>query len=196
MDGDNFTLLRVGQLAERVGKSTRALRLYEKMGILLPHSRTPTGYRLYGEDAVNQLMWIDKLKSLGVSLAELQEFIAQLGEHQNGPAVMTDLTIFYRQKLTQARQKIRELETVCEELESSLVYMSDCNGCNAQTSIHQCTSCQNHHHSYQSYQQQRQDFAAQATGSLNPSEQSSEGAQLNPLMVSAVARTVSQSKLI
>ena len=62
---DKSTLLRVGQLAERVGKSTRALRLYEQMGILLPHSRTATGYRMYGEDAINQLMWIDKLQSLG-----------------------------------------------------------------------------------------------------------------------------------
>ena len=191
---DKPTLLRVGQLAERVGKSTRALRLYEQMGILLPHSRTATGYRMYGEDAINQLMWIDKLQSLGVSLSELQEFIAQLGEHQNGPAVMTDLTVFYRQKLSEARQKIREMETVCEELEASLAYISDCSGCNTQTSINQCTSCQNHHHSYQSYQQRKR-MAGQATN-LSRSEQSSDTSPLNPLMVSVVARTISQSKLI
>ena len=195
MEQDTSTLLKVGQLAERVGKSARALRLYEKMGILLPHSRTATGYRMYGEDAINQLVWIDKLQSLGVSLSELQEFIAQLGEHQNGPAVMADLTLFYRQKLTEARQKIREMEAVCEELEASLVYISDCNGCSAQTSIHQCTSCQNDHHSYQMYQKRRQRFAGQAVDALIHAEQAAGSAQLNPLMISAVASTVSQTKL-
>ena len=150
---------------------------------------------MYGEDAINQLMWIDKLQSLGVSLSELQGFIAQLGEHQNGPAVMTELTVFYRQKLSEARQKIRDLESVCEELEASLAYITDCSGCNAQTSIHQCTSCQNHHHSYQIYQQRRLRVADQSTDSLGQSEQPLGSAQLNPLMVTAVARTVSQTKL-
>ena len=38
--------------------------------------------------------------------------------------LQTDLTVFYRQKLSEARQKIREMETVCEELEASLAYIS------------------------------------------------------------------------
>ena len=40
-------LLRIGDLAEKTGKTKRALRLYEEMGLLVPSDRTSGGFRLY-----------------------------------------------------------------------------------------------------------------------------------------------------
>ena len=40
-------LLRIGDLAEKTGKTKRALRLYEEMGLLVPSERSSGGFRLY-----------------------------------------------------------------------------------------------------------------------------------------------------
>ncbi|WP_245636026.1 MerR family transcriptional regulator [Herbiconiux solani] len=58
--------MRIGELAERAGVSTRALRYYEEQGIL--HSeRTPSGQRLYDEPAVDRVRLIQHLFSAGLA---------------------------------------------------------------------------------------------------------------------------------
>ncbi|WP_368496862.1 MerR family transcriptional regulator [Herbiconiux sp. A18JL235] len=58
--------MRIGELAERAGVSTRALRYYEEQGIL--HSeRTPSGQRVYGEVAVDRVRLIQHLFSAGLA---------------------------------------------------------------------------------------------------------------------------------
>lgn len=58
---------RISQLAERSGVPATTLRFYEDAG-LLPAGRTPAGYRLYGEDAVERLGFISSAKLLGLAL--------------------------------------------------------------------------------------------------------------------------------
>ena len=45
-------LLKVGDLARKTGKSVRALRLYEELGLLQPRTRSDGGFRLYGADEI------------------------------------------------------------------------------------------------------------------------------------------------
>ncbi|MET8538999.1 MerR family DNA-binding transcriptional regulator [Streptomyces sp. NPDC005065] len=56
---------RISQLAERSGVPATTLRFYEDAG-LLPADRTPSGYRMYGEDAVERLAFISSAKLLGL----------------------------------------------------------------------------------------------------------------------------------
>ncbi|MFM9700927.1 MerR family transcriptional regulator [Streptomyces europaeiscabiei] len=63
---------RISQLAERSGVPATTLRFYEDAG-LLPADRTPSGYRVYGEDAVERLAFISSAKLLGLALNEIRE---------------------------------------------------------------------------------------------------------------------------
>ncbi|MFI6416490.1 MerR family transcriptional regulator [Streptomyces sp. NPDC050842] len=67
--------MRISQLAERSGVPATTLRFYEGAG-LLPADRTPSGYRLYGEDAVERLAFIGAAKHLGLPLEEIGELLA------------------------------------------------------------------------------------------------------------------------
>lgn len=67
--------MRISQLAERSGVPATTLRFYEGAG-LLPADRTPAGYRLYGEDAVERLAFIGAAKHLGLPLEEIGELLA------------------------------------------------------------------------------------------------------------------------
>lgn len=57
--------MRISQLAEHCGVPAPTLRFNESAG-LLPADRSPAGYRLYGEDAVERLAFIGAAKHLGL----------------------------------------------------------------------------------------------------------------------------------
>ena len=58
--------LRIGQVAQRAGVSTRALRYYEERGLLEPQ-RTPSGQRVYPASAVTRVQLIQQLFAAGLS---------------------------------------------------------------------------------------------------------------------------------
>lgn len=67
-------LLRSGQVAERVGVSHKALRGYEKLGLIAP-SRAANGYRLYDQQQVAVADQIRQLNSLGIALRDMAPFV-------------------------------------------------------------------------------------------------------------------------
>ncbi|MEU4033498.1 heavy metal-responsive transcriptional regulator [Streptomyces collinus] len=69
-----MTTYRISQLAERSGVPPTTLRFYESAG-LLPAERTSSGYRVYGEDAVDRLAFISSAKLLGLALEEIRDLL-------------------------------------------------------------------------------------------------------------------------
>ena len=68
-------LLRIGELARRVGLTNQMLHLYCNIGLLEEVRRTRSGYRLFGEDAVRRIELIRILnkKGQGYSLREIRQ---------------------------------------------------------------------------------------------------------------------------
>lgn len=64
--------LTIGQLARRVGLRTSALRYYEEQGLITPHSRTESGYRLYEPESELTLRLIRRAQRLGFSLGDIK----------------------------------------------------------------------------------------------------------------------------
>lgn len=63
--------MRIGELADSAGVSTKTVRYYESIGLLPEPGRTPSGYRDYGEDAVERLRFVRDAQATGLSLAEI-----------------------------------------------------------------------------------------------------------------------------
>lgn len=68
--------MRIGQLADAAGTTTKTLRFYEGEGLLLEPDRTSGGYRDYGPDAVARIDFIHRAKAAGLTLAEFREILA------------------------------------------------------------------------------------------------------------------------
>jgi len=66
-------VLRIGELARRVGTTTRTIRYYEELGLLgATPERAAGAHRSYGEDEVEHLDGLIRLRELlGLSLEEL-----------------------------------------------------------------------------------------------------------------------------
>lgn len=84
---DDLRTLRIGELAARVGVTTRTIRYYEERGLLGPGERTRGAHRLYGETDVLRLRELLRMRDLlGLSLDELVE----LAEAEEARAVLRD----------------------------------------------------------------------------------------------------------
>jgi DNA-binding transcriptional MerR regulator len=70
--------LRIGDVARRVGTTTRTIRYYEELGLLAEAQGRPSGgHRLYTEAEVARLQEVMRLKELlGLTLEELKELLA------------------------------------------------------------------------------------------------------------------------
>lgn len=66
----------IGELSRRSGVSVRAIRFYERRGVLPPAGRTPAGYRQYAEGDVEGLAVIRQAQTLGFTLREIEQFLA------------------------------------------------------------------------------------------------------------------------
>src|SRR5438270_840922 len=73
------TQYRVQEFAKLAGITAKALRHYERIGLLAPQ-RTTAGYRLYSERHLDRLEQIVALKFLGLSLREIRTALERTPE--------------------------------------------------------------------------------------------------------------------
>ncbi|MQS11590.1 MerR family transcriptional regulator [Streptomyces kaniharaensis] len=69
--------MRIGELAELTGTTTRALRHYEQAG-LISAERAPNGYREYGEAAAVRVRNIRALVEAGLTLDDVRPLLGCL----------------------------------------------------------------------------------------------------------------------
>jgi MerR family transcriptional regulator, thiopeptide resistance regulator len=62
---------RIGELADAAGVTVRALRHYDRLGLLVPSTRTSGGHRVYSGADVRRLYRLLALRSLGVRLDDV-----------------------------------------------------------------------------------------------------------------------------
>ncbi|MEZ8105785.1 MULTISPECIES: Zn(2+)-responsive transcriptional regulator [Vibrio] len=103
-------MFQIGELAKRCGVSTDTLRFYEKNQLLHPAGRSESGYRLYNEKNQQQVTFILKAKSLGLSLDEIKELLEiKLEATQHSCAEVKSIT---SSKLDMIDEKIAELTKI------------------------------------------------------------------------------------
>lgn len=66
----------ISQVCAATGLSARTVRYYEELGLLPGIRRRAGGRRVYGGDELERLRFIQRLKTLGLSLAEIKELNA------------------------------------------------------------------------------------------------------------------------
>lgn len=76
-------VLTISALAKRTGVSSKTLRYWESLGLLPKAARSHTGYRLFNSESVQRVEFIQKSKSVGLSLAEVAKVLKLAGSGGN-----------------------------------------------------------------------------------------------------------------
>ncbi len=136
--------MKIGELARKTGKTSRALHLYEEMGLLDP-PRSAGGFRLYGPDELARVYWISKLQDMGFKLAQIQGLLEAVRAPSTAPDAMTGVRELFLGKLAETRDQIERLRQLERDLAESLAYLEDCRSCD-ERSAHACVSCEPDRH--------------------------------------------------
>src|SRR5262245_47227835 len=110
--------LKIGELARRAGVTAKALRFYERKGVLPQARRAPNGYRLYGAEVVALLLFIRQASRLGLTLAEIKDIVAI---RHGGRPPCTHVRRLLLDKATELDRKLEDLLDVRRRIRHSLV---------------------------------------------------------------------------
>src|SRR3982750_1552910 len=139
-------LMRVGELAKAVGKTVRAMHLYEELGLLEPRARSEGGFRMYGADAIDRIHWIVKLQAIGFTLAEIQGFVHDFQDAGSGREATARVRALFTEKQAQIREQIMQLQVIENDLSEALTYLDSCQTCTDEYAPTACGSCDHHGH--------------------------------------------------
>lgn len=64
--------MKTGEVAGRAGVNVQTLRYYERRGLLREPCRRESGYREYGEDAVQVVRFVKRAQRLGFTLDDVE----------------------------------------------------------------------------------------------------------------------------
>lgn len=97
--------LQIGQLSSRTGRSIHTIRWYEAQGLIPGVTRDGGGRRIYSELHLSWLDLIDRLRSTGMSIAQMRQYTALVKQGSK--------TLRQRQALL-ARHRTRVERTIIE----------------------------------------------------------------------------------
>ncbi|MET9021201.1 MerR family transcriptional regulator [Actinopolymorpha sp. NPDC004070] len=111
--------MRIGELAERTGTTTRALRYYESQGLLAAR-RAANGYRDYGDTDRRIVEEIRSLLAIGFSLEETRPFVECLRSGHEAGDVCPHSVQVYRAKLAEIDDCLTRLGAVRDQIQAQL----------------------------------------------------------------------------
>ena len=110
-------LMMIGEIADFFGVSRKAMRLYEKKGIIKPVKvDAANGYRYYSAEQVQQLNALLELKALGFSLDEIKMII----DGKTPKALLLEMLEKKRQAWQEAMNSARYKEECLDEIIKNL----------------------------------------------------------------------------
>lgn len=110
-------LLSISEVRDLVGVSARTLRYYEELELLPGVRRRSGGRRVYGADEIERLRFIQRLKQLGLSLAEIKELNAVYQIQGSTGAMLARLEELLGRQLEQVDGRIEELQALRGDIE-------------------------------------------------------------------------------
>jgi len=119
---DQTPTLTIGQLADRFGLKTSAIRYYEANGIL-PEPARASGQRRYGPDAIRRMEVLDVAKRAGFSLDEARVLLQRTEADTPAHEALREL----------AARKLPDVEALIERAQAMRAWLVTATGCTCDT---------------------------------------------------------------
>ncbi len=101
--------MKINEMAQRVGMTTKNIRFYEQEGLLSPQRNRQNGYRSYGPQEEDTLRRIKLMRKLGLPLEEIRQM--QTGRLTLGEGMRRQLAELGRQQ-----RNLAEAQEFCARL--------------------------------------------------------------------------------
>jgi DNA-binding transcriptional MerR regulator len=116
------TTLLVGELAARSGRSVHAIRWYDAQGLIPGVVRDGGGRRVFTERHVDWLALLDRLRSTGMSVADIRRYAALVRQGRAGVPGQHELLAAHRTRVAIA---LAEWQAALELLDGKLAFYKE-----------------------------------------------------------------------
>ena len=106
----------IGEISRLVDLSQRTIRYYEEIGLLHSVRRIENGKRVYTDHDVRRLKFINRLKVLGLSLAEMVELEKIYRKQRNNREILPKLLEILDERAAQIDERVAQLATLKKEI--------------------------------------------------------------------------------
>lgn len=113
----NAELHSISHVRELTGLSARTIRYYEELGLLPGVRRRAGGRRVYGADEIERLRFIQRLKAMGLSLAQVKELNAVYAIAGSTHDMLGRLDALLSRRLDDLELRIGELSSLRDEIQ-------------------------------------------------------------------------------
>src|SRR2546428_7285674 len=110
-----LTCIGISELAGQAGVTTKTVRFYERIGVLPPPPRSPSGYRDYRPDVLGRLGFIRAGQGVGLSLGEIRQVVAL---RDRGETPCDHVYRLLERRTTELDERIGELQALKRELQA------------------------------------------------------------------------------
>jgi len=109
--------VQIGEVAKKLGITTRTIRYYEEIGLMGPPERLGGGTRMYNRADILRLKFILKLKEIGITLNEMQDLAANFDtQNQDFETITPRLVEILDDHIGKVDQKIANLSSLRQEI--------------------------------------------------------------------------------
>ncbi|KQV96018.1 MerR family transcriptional regulator [Pelomonas sp. Root1237] len=112
---DDPPLLLIGALAARCGKSVHAIRWYEAQGLVPGVARDAGGRRRYREQHVAWLELMERLRTTGMSIAEMRRYTELVTQGRKSLAARRDMLAAHRADVLATISRWQEALTALDQ---------------------------------------------------------------------------------
>ena len=106
----------IGEISRLVDLSQRTIRYYEEIGLLHSVRRIENGKRVYTDHDVRRLKFINRLKVLGLSLAEMVELEKIYRKQRNNREILPKLLQILEERAVQIDERVAQLVALKKEI--------------------------------------------------------------------------------
>jgi len=106
----------IGEISRMVDLSQRTIRYYEEIGLLHSVRRIENGKRVYTDNDVRRLKFINRLKVLGLSLAEMVELEKIYRKQRNNREILPKLLQILDERAVQIDERVAQLVALKKEI--------------------------------------------------------------------------------
>lgn len=111
--------LTIGQFSKKIGVSNKAIRLYEKMGLIQSHARGENDYRYFELNQIEKAKRLKEFKDLGFTLAEIKGLLQADQELDSVKIVkaMKNRLDLIKNQVSQLSEQRKQIEKIVTSLE-------------------------------------------------------------------------------
>ena len=108
--------MNIGKAADQAGLPTKTVRYYADIGLVLPSSRTQTGYRNYDISSIKKLIFVKRARSFDFSIKECRELLGLYEEKNRSSSDVRKIALHHLEEIKRKEEDLKKLRIELDHL--------------------------------------------------------------------------------